>query len=240
MPTSQENERGSQIQKIDSLEENNKHLEASVEQVEESVEQIEGSVELVEESKQQCTSTAVSTEITSTDIDCMQREYKFNKERVIKLTVDINVLQQKLSVMSSVLGRIGKDDKQIHFYTGLPSYAVFEARFHHLSPLVSKTTGSTSGSGLSLTDEFLLVLIKLARATSNQDLAYRFNIPCCKISNIFHQWIDIMAANLKALICWPEKDAIISYMPNCFKSHIIPKQCVSLTALKYSYNVKAP
>ena len=47
MPTSQENERGSQIQKIDSLEENNKHLEASVEQVEESVEQIEGSVELV-------------------------------------------------------------------------------------------------------------------------------------------------------------------------------------------------
>ena len=54
MPTSWENEWGSEIQKIDSLEENDKHLEASVEQVEESVEQIEESVELVEESKQQC------------------------------------------------------------------------------------------------------------------------------------------------------------------------------------------
>ena len=42
MPTSQENEWGSEIQEIDSLEENNTHLEASVEQVEESVEQISG------------------------------------------------------------------------------------------------------------------------------------------------------------------------------------------------------
>ena len=135
--------------------------------------------------------------MTSTDIDCMQRECKCNKEKVIKLTGDINVLQQKLKIMSSVLGRIGKDDNQIHFYTGLPSYAVFEALFHHLSPLVSKTTGSTSNFRLSLADKFLLVLIKLAMATSNQYLVYRLNISCCKISNIFHQWVDIMAANLK-------------------------------------------
>ena len=44
-------------------------------------------------SKQQGTSTAVNTKITSTDIDCMQRECKFNKERVIKLAADFNVLQ---------------------------------------------------------------------------------------------------------------------------------------------------
>ena len=50
----------------------------------------------------------------------MQRECKFNEDKVVKLTADLEVLQQKLSMMSSVLGRIGKDDKQVHFYTGLP------------------------------------------------------------------------------------------------------------------------
>ena len=62
-----------------------------MEQVEESVEQIEENVKLVEKSKQQCTSTVVSTEMTSTDTDCIQRDCKFNKEGVIKLTGDINV-----------------------------------------------------------------------------------------------------------------------------------------------------
>ena len=154
----------------------------------------------------------------------MQSECKFNKEKVIELTADIMVLQQKLSVMSSVLGRIGKDDKQVHFYIGLPSYAVFEALCNHLSPAVSKATGN--GSGLSLADKFLLVLMKLARATTNQDLTYRFNIACCKVSNIFHQWIDVMAANLKSFICWPEKDAIISNMPDCFKLHYSKAVCI--------------
>ena len=45
----------------------------------------------LEESEQQCTSTEQSTELTSTDIDCMQREYKFNKEKVVKLTADMEV-----------------------------------------------------------------------------------------------------------------------------------------------------
>ena len=57
---------------------------------------------IVEESKQQCIASAVSTAITSTDNDSMQRDCKINKERVNKLTADMNASQQKLSVMSSV------------------------------------------------------------------------------------------------------------------------------------------
>ena len=41
VPTPQQNKMESQIQEIDSLEENDKHLEASVEQAQESVEHIE-------------------------------------------------------------------------------------------------------------------------------------------------------------------------------------------------------
>ena len=57
---------------------------------------------IVEETEQQCTTAVVSTAITSTDNDSMQRDCKINKERVNKLTADMNALQQKLSVMSSV------------------------------------------------------------------------------------------------------------------------------------------
>ena len=105
------------------------------------------------------------------------------------------LLQRNLCVISSVITWIGRDDERIHFYTGLPSYLVFEALLTQLSPLVSKM--SSVGAGLS-SHELLLVLMKLARATTNQDLANRFNIDCLKVTRIFHQWIDVMAANLKA------------------------------------------
>ena len=144
----------------------------------------------------------------------------------------------KFSAMSSVLGRIRKD----FTFTGLPSYTVFEALvhlYHHLCPKLA----TRSGSGLSLADEFLLVLMKLARATTKQDLAYGFNITCWKVSNICiwwgldDRWIDVMAANLKSFICWP-KDVIISNMPDCFKWQYL-KQHASLIAQNYSFNALA-
>ena len=82
------------------------------------------------------------------------------------------------------------------------------------------------GSGLSLADEMFLVLMKLARATTNQDLAYRFNVHLTKVTKIFHRWVDIMAMNLKPLICWPEKDTIISHMPKCFKPQYSRAICI--------------
>ena len=52
------------------------------------------------------------------------------------------------------------------------------------------------GSGLSVGDEFLLVMMKLSRSLTNQDLAYRFGTHLTKVTKIFHRWIDIMAENL--------------------------------------------
>lgn len=133
------------------------------------------------------------------------------------------LLQRNLCVISSVIAWIGRDDERIHFYTGLPSYLVFEALLTQLSPLVPKM--SSVGAGLS-SHELLLVLMKLARATTNQDLANRFNIDCLKVTRIFHQWIDVMAANLKALIHWPDKDKIIANMPHCFKPRCRQAVCI--------------
>lgn len=58
--------------------------------------------------------------------------------------------------------------------------------------------------GLSPRDHILLVLMKLKLAVPNKDLAYRFGVTPNRISQIFHEWIDIMSRELKQLIKWPE------------------------------------
>lgn len=84
-----------------------------------------------------------------------------------------------------------------------------------LTPLAASMGGI--GSGLSVGDEFLLVLMKLSRSVTNQDLAYRLGIHLTKVTKIFHRWIDIMAENLKSLIRWSNKGMILSTLPKCFK-----------------------
>ena len=90
------------------------------------------------------------------------------------------------------------DDKRTHFYTGLPSYNTFAVLLSLLIPVVSKM--GNVGFGLSVTDELVLVLIKLSCAVTNEDLGYRFDVDKTKVTKIFHRWIDVMFQNLKPLV----------------------------------------
>ena len=160
--------------------------------------------------QQQIISTAVSTELRIKEITRLQEESQVNKEELCKLRRETKLLQRKLCVISSTIARIGKDDKQIQLHTGLPSYLMFQVFVTHLSPLVCMM--SSAGSELSLADELLLVVMKLVRDTTNQDLAYKLNIDCSKVTRIFHRWIDVMATDYKVIIHWSEK---IRLLPIC-------------------------
>lgn len=165
----------------------------------------------------------VETESRSTMCDINPKITKFTStdlrlkdiKKLEDLVVRNEVLEKRILVLSSPVARMTNNDEMTHFFTGLPSYAVFNALLSKLGPLVA-SLGSV-GSGLSIGDEFLLVLSKLARFSTNQDLAYRFNTHVTKVTTIFHRWIDIMAENLKTLIVWPSKEMIISTLPECFK-----------------------
>ena len=61
---------------------------------------------------------------------------------------------------------------------------MFQVFVTHLSGLVCKM--SSVGSGLSSADELLLVVMKLVRATTNQDLEYKLDTDCSKVTRIFH------------------------------------------------------
>jgi len=68
-------------------------------------------------------------------------------------------LRDRLLNKSSPVSKLGNDDKQTHFNTGLPSYAVFNVCLSKCAPGIREK--GKVGSGLSLEDKFLLVLMKL-------------------------------------------------------------------------------
>ena len=62
--------------------------------------------------------------------------------------------------------KLHNDDHQVHFYTGLPTYSVFVSLLNLLVGVMSKHLSH----GLSVSDQFLLVLMKLRLAVPNQTL----------------------------------------------------------------------
>ena len=118
--------------------------------------------------------------------------------------------------------KLQNDDKQVHFYTGLPSYAVFSALLDLLVGVMSKHLSH----GLSVSDQFLLVLMKLRLGIPNQDLAYRFSISPSRVSQLFHEWINVMARELGQLIQWPHREIIRKNLPDCFKTTYPRTTCI--------------
>jgi len=154
-------------------------------------------------------------------------EAKFEEvaNKLHKSEEEKTLLMRQLHQASSIASKIKNDDNQTHFYTGLPSYNVFTLILTHLSPLVS--IEKSTGSGLTLADELLLVcLIKISRASTNQQIGYLFEIHETKVTKVFHKWIDVMFKGLQPLIVWPDKEMIITHMPSCFKPHYSKAVCI--------------
>lgn len=118
--------------------------------------------------------------------------------------------------------RLQNDDHQVHFYTGLPSYSVFIALLNLLVGVMSKHLSH----GLNVGDQFLLVLMKLRLAVPNQDLACRFGIIPSRVSQLFHQWIDVMSRELEQLIKWPHHEIVQKHLPDCFKPTYSKTTCI--------------
>ena len=116
----------------------------------------------------------------------------------------IGMLKSELKVVISPAAKMEGDDDQTHFYTGLPSYAVFSSLLDLLLSVMSKRTSHR----LSPQDQFLLVLMKLKLAVPSKDLGYRFSISPARVSQIFHELINIMSQELKQLIKWPDRELI--------------------------------
>ena len=109
-------------------------------------------------------------------------------------------------------------------FTGLPSYSVFTVLLTHLSPSVSKE--KSLGSGLTLADEMLIILMKISRGSANKLIAFLFDVDESKVTKNFHRWIDIMFQSLQPLVMWPDKEMLVANMSSCFKPWYAKVVCI--------------
>ena len=147
-------------------------------------------------------------------------------EETIKFQQEIiTILSAELKEAQSHSQRLKNDDHQTHYYTGLTSYAVFDSLSDLLCSVLSKNPNTSKGK-LTIKDQLLLVLMKLRTGAPNKDLPYRFGVSPGRVSQLFHEWIDILSRELKQFIVWPDREMLRKTLPQCFKPKYARATCI--------------
>ena len=143
----------------------------------------------------------------------------------------------KSTVFTSEL--LSGNDDGLKFYTGLPSWKVF----NHLVSFLSACYPNLK-TKLSPADGILLTLMRLRLNLRIEDLSYHFGIGISTSNDVFHRWIDIMHFHLKFLIKWPTQETCRSNMPQIFKALYPRTRCIIdcseiFIERPYSYQARA-
>ena len=152
--------------------------------------------------------------------------------KIVELQSKVLRLEEEVRTLESqrfLLRRFQGSDKDIQFYTGLPSYSILMCLYRYLEPLLCylrlcrneiKTTSTSAfkprARALQPIDEFFLTLVRLRLGLLEQDLAHRFNISIATVSRICITWIKFLNQQLRPLITWPSRELIDAHMPAQF------------------------
>ena len=112
------------------------------------------------------------------------------------------------------------NDEGSKFYTGLPSWDVFQYLVSFLSTCCPNL--KSSQARLSPTDGLLLIM----RLRLNLRVAYQFNIAVSTAGDVFHRWIEVMRFHLKFLINWPTQEMCRRNMPPIVKDRYPLTHCI--------------
>ena len=126
-----------------------------------------------------------------------------------------------------------KDNSSLfQYYTGLPSFAVFQILYNYL---YDKTRDmqyvSTAGQQhnterfvtkpgpkrtLSLMEEMFATLVRLRLGLPSQHCAHLFGISESTYSVIFNTWVIVLANELELICCMPSTDITLETKAHCF------------------------
>lgn len=104
------------------------------------------------------------------------------------------------------------DDNRVKYYTGLPSYVMFQTLLLSLTPYLSQ-------GKLKKLSPFQLVLLTLMRLRLDlpiQHLSYLFQVHRTTASDAFHHTVSVMYSRLSPLVYWPTRESLLTTMPHQF------------------------
>jgi len=178
------------------------------------------------------------------------------KQMLSDAKMEIVELRKGVSRKRFGIEAVQESDKDVHYYAGLPSTAVFFRLLEYLSPdgkrsnVVYRATaqkwikeGMEPGdaewreedsqfgrpANLGQADELFLMLVRLRLDLKEYDLAKRFEISPSSVSRTFTTWVNYCYLRLGSLSCWPSRDIIRDTMPAIFKEQY-PKTTAILDA----------
>ena len=115
--------------------------------------------------------------------------------------------------------RFAFDDRAIHFYTGLESYAKFLFVFNTLGQAVNHLTYMFGAiHNIHPLNQFFLVMIKLRLHKANYELSTLFDISEADVYNICCTWLRFMSLQWRELVIWPSQEVVRTFAPRGFQS----------------------
>ncbi|KAL0879277.1 hypothetical protein ABMA27_003057 [Loxostege sticticalis] len=112
------------------------------------------------------------------------------------------------------------DNETVNYYTGLESYSKFTLVLSTLMPMANDLKYRwTRVVGLSLEDQFLMLLIKLRRNKPDFEIGKIFGVSRTVVSNVIITWINFVNDIWSLLDIWPSRELVDFYMPENFKSY---------------------
>ena len=116
------------------------------------------------------------------------------------------------SMFYFLLSKLLPKTEKLHYYKGMNSYTVkgYQAKENSKKPGRKRTTTPAQ--------DMFMTLCRFRQNLSEEDISYRFKMTVGNVSTILSTWTTFLARELEGLICWPTREEVIKFYPDCFKS----------------------
>lgn len=163
---------------------------------------------------------------------CLEKSLKHSREKCSALSKaedefnkNIEALNIKIANLTALykqledctfksLESFSANEEKVKFYTGLPSYSVFQLVLKRITPYIKHSSRYVLQPWQSL----LLTLMRLRLAVPLQDTAFRFGVSVSTACRVFEKYVHAMYEGLcPLLVHWPSRETLWKTMPQEFK-----------------------
>lgn len=146
-------------------------------------------------------------------------EYEEKLQRILKESAALKkILKATEDLTFKSLESFSSNESKVRFYTGLPSYEVFNALLQGVTSYLEAQSVNLSRFSLKPWQSLLMTLIKLRLSVPNGDLAFRFGVSKATAIRNFEMWIDAMHESVyPVMVKWPERETLWETMPREFR-----------------------
>lgn len=110
-----------------------------------------------------------------------------------------------------------KTAKDMLFYTGLPSIALFEHVLHFVSSRNPHLAENVEKKSHSLEEQFFRVLVHLRTGMATKEMCPNFSVSMAVCSRTFTQWVLVLQRELTTLTSFPTLAEVQQHIPQHFR-----------------------